>query len=110
MEITVQDVIDAIRKNGLPQAYGTYIKYADDDPDQKNPLAACAIGQAALNLKIGPIGLSLRLREVEFDREFTLRDYIIQLNDKRKLNFDKIANHLERKLSKDIREQVISEA
>lgn len=44
--ITVNDVLNNIEKNGIPQAHEDYFIYREDDRIVK----ACAIGMAAINL------------------------------------------------------------
>lgn len=58
--ITYGDLFDAIEKNGLPQAFGEWFETAESNSrgnDTWQPLkdeitAACAVGQAALNLNV----------------------------------------------------------
>lgn len=58
-EISVQDVIDAIKKNGLPWGKGAYFRNSRGELKTPLPLlrqedigAACVMGQAAYNLHI----------------------------------------------------------
>jgi hypothetical protein len=50
----IQDIIDAMKKNGLPHHQGSYIKY---DPDEKEVVAACIWGQAGKNTGFSPADL-----------------------------------------------------
>lgn len=49
--VSVKQFIAAMRKNGYKQARQSYIKYAQDE---KTVIAACAFGQAGLNLGVSP--------------------------------------------------------
>lgn len=72
IEITVNDIIDAIEKNGITPSRGSYFRY---DEGQKI-IAACALGQAAYNLKVTPTSLHASLSEIN-----DLGDKIVTYND-----------------------------
>lgn len=109
----VQDVIDNIRKNGLPKITRQYIKYAWDSKngfyDFNVPVGACALGQAAINLNYGPEILDYRLRNVKnisIDNTTysNLAQAIYYLNDSLDdLTFEQIADILERDLAPEIK-------
>lgn len=93
----VQDVINAIRKNGYPQVVG-YLG---------NKYGACAIGQAALNLDVEAQALTDQLGNMKLvsngqDDDLVsisdLANLIIHYNDRKKLTCTQIADLLERKL------------
>ena len=46
-ELSVEQIIEAMKKNGYEQTKGMYIRFSDDE---KRVTSACAFGQAALNL------------------------------------------------------------
>lgn len=111
---TVQDVINAIRKDGYAQAFGELVEYDSEG----NILEACAVGQAALNLDINPDDLMTQLDDMELhpngkDSELseisTLSGLIIHYNDSKKYPLSKIADLLERKLPTAIRQLEVGE-
>lgn len=108
--ITPQDISNAIRKNGVPQAFHNYF---DDG-------AACAIGQAAINLSDGPTASFADEICAKLDRSFgraicpgygehvtcystaddlpAMQDVglmVIHLNDDHKWTFEQIADWLD---------------
>lgn len=89
----VQDVVDAIRKNGLPQTQGTYIKR---DINTGNPLAACALGQAGINLGHTGSYIANIVGSIISPVHGNLDTYIVYLNDTEKLNFAQIADRIEK--------------
>lgn len=90
----VQDVVDAIRKNGLPQAFEIYIRI---DGASGNPIAACAIGQAAVNLGRTAHWIALKLDDIYNPKNNEhLDSYIIRLNDTERLSFAAIADKIEK--------------
>jgi hypothetical protein len=87
-ECTVADIVDAIEKNGLRQVHGTYVEVDTNG----NPIAACAIGQAAVNLKVSHLSIFLALNTFRSSkRSSRLGDYIIALNDNHFDSFAEIA-------------------
>lgn len=58
MKYTIEQIAESIRKNGLPQYFGDFYK---KDNYTGSIIAACAIGQAAVNLH---------------EAEFVLQDYL----------------------------------
>jgi hypothetical protein len=79
----VKDFIDAIEKNGLPQARSMY--WADREGTGTADLAevksACAIGMGAYNLKLDP-----------FTVQFWGKGEIMRWNDLDHLSFQEIAD------------------
>lgn len=83
-KVSVRQVIEAIRQNGLPQARGKFWADTDGNPIHYIPTgekveigSACALGQAALNLGIRWEELNTELSSVAPD----LRSDIINQND-----------------------------
>jgi len=89
---TVAGVARAIRKNGWEQAFNTW----GDNSSGK----ACALGQAAKNLGLGDFELGAELsRALNVYKNADgvgLGDYIINLNDNKRLTLDKIARQIEK--------------
>lgn len=77
---TYEQLVAAMRSNAYPQANGTLF-------DKTNG-AACAIGQAALNLGVDEFDLDLKLQG-------QIRSFIVRQNDKRGASPQKIADHLD---------------
>lgn len=103
-KFTIQEVIDAIRKNGYPQTTGTMVSRGG-----KKILGACAIGQAGLNLKVDPYRLADGLNDspcvIKGDKIDT---HIMRLNDELYYTLTAIADDLESKLLPEEREKTIS--
>lgn len=97
-EIKVKDFIAAIRQNGWPQTFGKYYEYGDTHPfksfDSESVVAACAMGQAALNLNVGATGLHLKYNLLEKVAPIGY-PRIASLNDREKLPLPKIADKVE---------------
>lgn len=101
-ELTVREFIEAIRKNGYDKAKGEYFRRGNsrkpsgyfEDINNAGPIvAACAYGQAALNLKVPPA--SLRNIMAKSKKLTHLSDKVINLNDNTNLNMQQIADRLE---------------
>jgi hypothetical protein len=93
--LTKTDLIEAIRKNGYPQAFGKMLQYQY----QKSggiELSACAMGQAAINLHIAPFILEDILRRIGMGGPQSLANFIINLNDGDRLSLEKIADLVEK--------------
>jgi len=90
----LSDVIDAIEKNGLPKKVGGYY---DIDHSGK-PIAACAMGQAAINLKVNPFSLASRTcvfrSSIGSDISYPFDARVFKLNDTTNLSFKEIADVL----------------
>lgn len=115
----VQDVIDAIRENGLPQIRNYYFKDAKGTTNYKVdvPTGACAVGQAAINLDIQPEGgiggasildSALNVVTLPFYHSYGLGYYIRHLNDDAKETFAGIADNLETVLSSEQKQTVLT--
>lgn len=88
MKITVQQFIDAIRKNGYPQIKGDYIRR-----DSNNKvIGACVYGQAALNLSVNPSVLHTAFGSYLFN---IIDADILFWNDTEGLTLDEIASRLD---------------
>lgn len=110
--LTVEMVSEAIRKNGVPQVFGAYIT-----GHEENPVGACALGQAYLNLRDKDIQINTPshvrhfLNGVDFDPENGYMIYrcpygcdvynkylgnmVIHLNDTEQLSYEKIADYID---------------
>jgi hypothetical protein len=119
-KFTVTDVLEAIRKNGLHKIQGNYYATGSIDGElfktnavkPTNPVAACSIGQAAINLNCTTLDIQSVLGLVivtarhsiprkEFSpwgatvvkgRRVSLLDYVLALNDGTDLSFQEIAD------------------
>lgn len=96
-QLTLQIIIDAIRKNGLQQAYGRFFELKNT-----KIIKACALGQAAINIDPeNPKGVEIQLalndigRYLDLQLDVSLGNYVVDLNDVDKLSFAKIADKLE---------------
>ena len=109
---TLRQVVDAIRQNGLPQAYGTFFadrqewnpaidyRFKDLKPDT---IHACALGQAAFNLDVDPTDLINEIEELEdIEGEDGSIVYVsgfandvINMNDTQHKGLNQIAKYLE---------------
>lgn len=101
MKITLHDVAEAIRKNGLIHTTGAMFKDVDAnwiDTDNtesitRRPLYACALGTAAWNLDVSPHDLYKAL--MINDNGIFISSQIIKLNDDIKLSLSAIADIVE---------------
>lgn len=92
----VSNVIDAIEKNGYPQAKSIYIEWEQGAPntDKMYVVGACAIGQAALNLGVPWTDLDYALDNIHLESGKGLSAYIITLNDENGLSCKEIAEQV----------------
>jgi hypothetical protein len=82
MRVTVSDVIEAMRKNGFEQNFdGNYFRYNNEE----KIIAACAYGQAAINLGCSPESLQNAFGSMVYIE-------IVQLNDASRLSVQAIAD------------------
>jgi hypothetical protein len=90
--ITKADLVEAIRKNGVPQTKGTLIRYSINEG-----VSACAMGQAGINLGIDPNKLESLLYEnqVIVPTQGFLHVWIEFLNDDAMLTYEQIADRVE---------------
>jgi hypothetical protein len=94
-KITVKELSDSIRKNGLEQTRGSYFKRNSVPSSRRLATQACAIGQAAINLKVDATRLHRSLNNVDTMKGH-LGSLIIDLNDHQKGNtFVEIADYLD---------------
>lgn len=84
MKVTGQEILDAIRKNGLPKARTVYYHHDED----RNIVAACAIGQAAINLGVRAASLDYALGMAS--------SRVKELSDFTDLTFPEIADTIEK--------------
>lgn len=104
MQITIDELANAIEKNGLPKAVGSFFRASKRghalnlDEEDVQIGAACAVGQACINLGITTnffAGRELSIQDVQ-----NLRSYIFHLNDEKYMSLPNIAKAL-RKRYKD---------
>ena len=98
-EVTVEEVLDAMEKNGYRQAYGRYFEYSDHDVD-KPVIAACAMGQAAINLGVRAESLDNFLSKFIVD-SWSMNSYIVEQNDVHHLSPKAIAGLIRTWLAKE---------
>lgn len=60
LEISLHEFIEAIEQNGLVKTKTGYVLY----DDLKNPVAACAFGQAGIHLHINPHTLQREVNRI----------------------------------------------
>jgi len=106
-EFTLEQILDAMEKNNYKKAKGTYFrvgrKAVNELPEIDETFSACAIGQAAANLKqsrgdfvysvlsrynMDPKNICEHLR---YKRYETLADIIVHLNDRHNMTVKSIA-------------------
>lgn len=113
MEFTVRQVLQAVRKNGYKQAFGYLVRghkgrFLRENATAEEVGAACAIGQAALNLGVKPSNLQNALTSVVYranvDDIFStsLGRLIISMNDGQKIAVPEIGNTLLESIPEDI--------
>lgn len=126
-EFTLGEFIDAVERDGLKQAIGTYFAN-DKGPLSNNPRsaigAACAVGQGAINLGVSPD--DWEYPDENHDRNYygwdatkvqDVRAYIYDLNDSEKMPIPEIAqrvretypNHLDIKIKAPVKNYKIAE-
>lgn len=85
--VTVEDILAALERNGIPKIQGHYFEYVDghitDAVYEKKVVAACAVGQIAINLGVDPEDLNIQF--------VGLLDDIVSTNDTSMLSFQEIA-------------------
>jgi len=90
--ITLRQFVDAIRKNGLPQARGQYFTVDVDN----TVVTACALGQATINLDIKAANyLNRWYYNLPAEGMFEQPD-IVELNDRDGLSLEEIADTIEK--------------
>lgn len=103
-------IAEAIRKDGVPQGFGKYKKFEEQDDTFVKVVSACAIGMASINLDLetGTIEDDLDYNSVyqddnrinnarcpEWDNTYSsLSGTVIHLNDIHKWTFEQIADFL----------------
>lgn len=108
----VKRIAEAIRKNGMKQIWGSYYQYKNKgESNFRYPgdevIAACAIGQAAVNLDesadILHANLNIRYRvhlkcptDTHNNTIVGLGDMIAHLNDNHQWSFTEIADYLDK--------------
>lgn len=110
--VSIGEFIDAIEKNGLRQTFGSYFR--TDDNEYFNSVhnlegtinAACAIGQACINLDVVPynfVGGSLMSGNPPENRRFSeLLNRVVALNDGEHETLDIIASKLRQEFREDL--------
>jgi hypothetical protein len=97
--ITLGQALDAIEKNGYPQAFGAY-------HDQHG--AYCAVGQGAKNLGISPSYLASGLNKIQL-KTGCLDHKIFDLNDKSQWTPQRIGKHYKRLLADKLETVIIAQ-
>lgn len=105
-KVKIGTIIKAIRKNGLPKSRGSYYRR---DPENGNKIiSACAIGQAAINLRVSAPDLDGGLCSVFNPTNFlSLRSRIVKLNDNSNYSFQEMADILEEEFSTQLNNLII---
>lgn len=115
--ITLRQIAQAIRQNGIKQARnGAYINLESQNGSftdhmgslffsrEENEIAsACAMGQAGINLQINPEKIHFALDE-RFDY---LGQNIMTMNDEEEMSFEEIATYIETEYADRLNEAVI---
>jgi hypothetical protein len=113
MEFTVRQVLEAVRKNGYKQAFGYLVRgpkgrFLRTNATAEEIGAACAIGQAALNLGVKPGALQNALTRFIYRPnkndvfDTSLGRQIIRMNDADKIPVPEIGNTLLESLTEDV--------
>lgn len=113
MEFTVRQVLQAVRKNGYKQAFGYLVRgpkgrFLRENATAEEVGAACAIGQAALNLGVKPASLQNALTNVIFRPNIndifgtSLGRQIIRMNDVDRISVPEIGNTLLESLTESV--------
>lgn len=105
-KITIKQLINAIRKNGYPQAFGTLWKNKDgedmyDDSTyrkftKKDIGAACAMGQARINLRLMDSKTWEEFWHSMDTTAYAMNSNIINMNDGLHMSLAEIADQLEK--------------
>jgi hypothetical protein len=106
--VTIREVVEAINAAGYPQGFYHAIEWSHPTEEYEGTIVnACAIGQAALNLGVDPEFLEMYLYEVKSRKNstFSLREFIVELNDEKKFDLPRIAKEVEVKFKAKLNEQ-----
>ncbi len=117
--VSIRDILNAIRENGYPQAFGDFFQAEGGATVSPNPAlygdsivfgAACAMGQAAVNLGVRAVevynALSMMIdiensaekldkEDIDYEEEVEVSALIANLNDNRKLSPAEIVDIIE---------------
>jgi hypothetical protein len=95
--ITVKQLLDAVRKNGLPKITGKLLIYGYEvgRVGGYKPIAGCAMGQAALNLNVPAKELEIAFSRLSLSNGLNITGKIEHLNDSTDKSLEEIANMLE---------------
>lgn len=85
-KFTSRDIIDAMERNGYRKANGTFVQFKGDTNEV---YAACAIGQALLNLGVNPEDVAEAAEHIPS----VLHD-VYQLNDQDKWSLKRIVREI----------------
>ncbi len=112
--VTVADIIEAIRQNGLPKYHGNFYYFNGASRSYRYSSAqveaACALGQAAINLNVAANQLWQGLNDLNIfiDLETkALGHYIAHLNDDTELTLQQIADRLDSELNDTLKKEEI---
>lgn len=110
-EITLGELADAIEKNGLPKFTGSFYDIEEIGPEAPHQpayiVAACAFGQAAINLDVSAPDLFNNVNELMYaesvgnspEGDFFIGDYVVRENDHSTQTLPEIAAKLREKIS-----------
>lgn len=99
--ITFKEVLDAIRQNGLPKEKGEFFRFEETKDSsgnvtEKHAVAACALGQAAINLGVYAPDLYDSLNITGGEEDYvTFGENIAAMNDATDSTFEEIADFFE---------------
>jgi hypothetical protein len=94
-KFTIKQIVDAIRQNGLPKGKYKYVTRRNGVP-----VSGCALGQAALNLGVGPVALANAFMNREWESGIgRIANNIISLNDNTAFSLAEIADRIENQYS-----------
>jgi len=105
--LSLGEFFDALEANGLPQIYGTYWSYNNGGNRYIGEFeigAACALGQAALNLNTSYSNLEEALGEFKNSKGKSLTDSIIDRNDQSRWGVKQIAKYYRTKYANRLKE------
>jgi hypothetical protein len=99
--VTLSEILDAMEKNGYTKYQGEFVIYEDVVDTEPQIKAACAVGQAALNLGVHPSSLYKALNWWIDDETYYLwGDDIARDNDTTEMTVPEIAHKYRKELKK----------
>ena len=110
--VTLSQVVEAMEENGYPQGYRHLLKDSRestlDSYKGQKIVAACAIGQAGLNLGVGLLALAGALHNIKLrtNSKESLFDFIVELNDIKEFPVKEIAVKTRKQYNKIINKSI----